>query len=135
MIFWMELLPIWHRNVQGTRKTLKTAAASTCSCWEWGITAIGFNEPDTPFESLTHIVELTESTIKANSRFFDSEEEVPRKALTMGIKTIMHAKDYLLRQRGGKSRSSTAGSARAYYAQGSRFRSAIASQPVCIPGP
>ena len=53
---------------------------------------IGFNEPDTPFESLTHIVELTESTIKANSRFFDSEEEVPRKALTMGIKTIMHAK-------------------------------------------
>jgi len=53
---------------------------------------IGFNEPGTPFESLTHLVDLTESTINANSRFFESKDQVPRQALSMGIKTIMQAK-------------------------------------------
>ena len=57
---------------------------------------IGFNEPADYFEDETHCVDLTESTITANRRFFASEEEVPRQAYTMGIKTIMQAKKVLL---------------------------------------
>ncbi|MCM1988313.1 glucosamine-6-phosphate deaminase [Oceanirhabdus seepicola] len=57
---------------------------------------IGFNEPDVKFEAFTHLVELDEDTIKANSRFFDSIEDVPTKAISMGIKTIMHSKKILL---------------------------------------
>ena len=57
---------------------------------------IGFNEPDGKFERGTHLVELQESTIQANARFFPSPEEVPRFALSMGIKTIMKAKKILL---------------------------------------
>ena len=57
---------------------------------------IGFNEPGTAFEMGTHAVKLTESTIEANSRLFDSIDEVPREAYTMGIKTIMQAKKVLL---------------------------------------
>ena len=53
---------------------------------------IGFNEPGTPFESVSHIVDLAPRTIQANSRFFSSPDEVPRKALSMGIKSIMHAR-------------------------------------------
>jgi glucosamine-6-phosphate deaminase len=52
---------------------------------------IGFNEPGTAFEKETHCVDLTERTIQANTRFFQSEAEVPRQAYTMGIKTIMSA--------------------------------------------
>ena len=57
---------------------------------------IGFNEPDEEFDKLTHCVSLTESTIEANKRFFEKEEDVPRQAYTMGIKTIMRAKKILL---------------------------------------
>lgn len=57
---------------------------------------IGFNEPDVKFEATTHIVELDEDTIMANSRFFDSYEEVPRKAISMGIKSIMKSKKIVL---------------------------------------
>ena len=57
---------------------------------------IGFNEPGGAFEPGTHCVNLTESTIEANARFFESKEEVPRQAYTMGIKTIMQAKRVLL---------------------------------------
>lgn len=57
---------------------------------------IGFNEPDVKFEATTHIVELDEDTIQANSRFFDSYEEVPRKAISMGIKSIMKSKKIVL---------------------------------------
>lgn len=57
---------------------------------------IGFNEPDLKFEASTHLVKLDEDTIKVNSRFFDSEEEVPKMAISMGIKTIMHAKKIIL---------------------------------------
>ena len=57
---------------------------------------IGFNEPGEVFEAETHCVDLSESTIAANKRFFASEEEVPRQAYTMGIKTIMQAKKILL---------------------------------------
>lgn len=57
---------------------------------------IGFNEPDVKFEALTHMVALDEQTIKDNSRFFDCIEEVPKKAISMGIKTIMGAKKVIL---------------------------------------
>lgn len=57
---------------------------------------IGFNEPDVKFEAITHLVNLDEETIEANSRFFSSIEEVPRSAISMGIKTIMHSKKILL---------------------------------------
>ena len=57
---------------------------------------IAFNEPNTPFDSLTHIVELTQSTIKDNSRFFDKIEDVPTKAVSMGLKSIMNAKEIVL---------------------------------------
>ncbi len=57
---------------------------------------IGFNEPDDCFAKTTHCVDLTESTIEANKRFFASADDVPRQAYTMGIGTIMKAKKILL---------------------------------------
>ncbi len=57
---------------------------------------IGFNEPGMAFEAETHCVDLTESTMKANQRFFDSMDDVPKQAYTMGIKTIMQAKKILV---------------------------------------
>ncbi|MCI6004647.1 MAG: glucosamine-6-phosphate deaminase [Blautia sp.] len=57
---------------------------------------IGFNEPGDVFEKETHVVDLTESTIQANSRFFESMDEVPKQAYTMGIKNIMAARKILL---------------------------------------
>lgn len=57
---------------------------------------IGFNEPGDTFEAETHCVDLTESTIKANQRFFASIDEVPKQAYTMGIKTIMQANKVLV---------------------------------------
>ena len=57
---------------------------------------IGFNEPDGFFTAATHKVVLTENTIKANARFFASEEEVPRYAVTMGMGAIMSAKSIVL---------------------------------------
>ena len=57
---------------------------------------IGFNEPDSSFAQTTHCVDLTESTIEANKRFFASADDVPRQAYTMGIGTIMKAKKILL---------------------------------------
>ena len=57
---------------------------------------IAFNEPGTPFGSVTHIVDLTESTIKDNSRMFASIDEVPRQAFTMELKNIMQSKKILI---------------------------------------
>lgn len=57
---------------------------------------IGFNEPGIAFETETHCVTLSERTIKANMRFFISENDVPRQAYTMGIKTIMSAHKILV---------------------------------------
>lgn len=57
---------------------------------------IGFNEPDAIFEKATHCVDLQESTIEANKRFFDSVDDVPKQAYTMGIGTIMQAKKILV---------------------------------------
>lgn len=57
---------------------------------------IGFNEPGTPLDSFTHVVELTESTINANKRNFDKVEDVPTKAVSMGIGSIMKGKKMIL---------------------------------------
>ncbi|WP_423408188.1 glucosamine-6-phosphate deaminase [Heyndrickxia sp. MSNUG] len=57
---------------------------------------IGFNEPGTSFTSRTHIINLAESTRKANSRFFESLEDVPTQAITMGIASIMESKEIFL---------------------------------------
>ena len=63
---------------------------------------IGFNEPGEAFEKETHCVDLTESTIEANKRFFASADDVPKQAYTMGIKTIMQAKKILIVVNGEK---------------------------------
>lgn len=57
---------------------------------------IGFNEPSDEFDKVTHCVDLQESTIEANKRFFASIDDVPRQAYTMGIGTIMAAKKILV---------------------------------------
>ena len=57
---------------------------------------IGFNEPGTPFDSQTHLVQLDASTIEANSRFFDKIEDVPTQAISMGIANILAAKSIVL---------------------------------------
>ena len=65
---------------------------------------IGFNEPAPQFDKITHCVDLQESTIEANKRFFASADDVPRQAYTMGIGTIMQAKKILLIA-GGKEKA------------------------------
>lgn len=57
---------------------------------------IGFNEPDVNFEAETHLVKLDKMTIEYNSRFFNSKEDVPTTAISMGIKTIMQSRMLLL---------------------------------------
>lgn len=57
---------------------------------------IGFNEPAQALVMDTHVTDLTESTIRANSRFFASENDVPRRALTMGMGSIFKARKVLL---------------------------------------
>ena len=57
---------------------------------------IGFNEPGQAFELETHVVNLTDRTIEANARFFASKDEVPKRAITMGIKSIMQARQILV---------------------------------------
>ena len=57
---------------------------------------IGFNEPDIKFEAMTHKVRLDDETIRANARFFERQEDVPRYAISMGIRNIMLARRVLL---------------------------------------
>ena len=57
---------------------------------------IAFNEPSDTFSDGTHIVELTKSTIEANKRFFECEDDVPRKAISMGISYIMKAREIIM---------------------------------------
>lgn len=66
---------------------------------------IGFNEPGTDINSPTHIVNLTESTIQANSRYFADENEVPKQAISMGLATILKAKRIILIAFGEKKRA------------------------------
>ena len=65
---------------------------------------IGFNEPDKYFVKSTHVVDLHESTIKANSRFFANIDEAPKRAITMGMVSIMQAKKILLIASGKEKR-------------------------------
>ena len=64
----------------------------------------GFNEPDKYIVKSTHVVDLHESTIKANSRFFANIDEVPKRAITMGMVSIMQAKKILLIASGKEKR-------------------------------
>lgn len=73
---------------------------------------IGFNEPDVKFEKGTHVVQLAESTIRANARFFSSPDQVPTRALSMGIKTIMSAKRILLLASGAEKADAIAAAVR-----------------------
>ena len=57
---------------------------------------IGFNEPTINFEKGTHLVQLEDSTIEANSRFFDNIEDVPKKAITMGVGSIFKSKKIMI---------------------------------------
>ena len=68
---------------------------------------IAFNEPGTPFDSTTHVVTLSDSTVKDNARLFRSIEEVPRKAL-MGLRSIMQAKKILLLANGSNKADAVA---------------------------
>ncbi|MDN3689755.1 glucosamine-6-phosphate deaminase [Cyclobacterium jeungdonense] len=63
---------------------------------------IGFNEPGTSFDSRTHVISLLKETIEANARFFSGKEEVPTKAITMGIQSIMDARQIVLLAYGSK---------------------------------
>ncbi len=62
---------------------------------------IAFNEPGSPFNSRTRVVNISEQTIKDNARFFKSVDEVPRQAISMGIGTIMEAGKIVLSASGG----------------------------------
>ena len=66
---------------------------------------IGFNEPADKLHPLTHVTDLTESTINANVRFFNSIDEVPTRALTMGIGTILRAKKIIILANGEGKRA------------------------------
>ncbi len=70
---------------------------------------IAFNEPGTPLDSVTHVVDLTESTIKDNSRLFNSIDEVPRQAFTMGLKNIMNAKKIIILANGANKANAVCG--------------------------
>ncbi|MFD1737560.1 glucosamine-6-phosphate deaminase [Bacillus salitolerans] len=63
---------------------------------------IGFNEPGTNFSSHTHIVELTDSTKNANAQYFDKPTQMPTHAITMGIATIMNAREIMLLATGSR---------------------------------
>ena len=63
---------------------------------------VAFNEPGTDMMSLTHITDLAEQTIQDNARFFNSIDEVPTKAVTMGLRTIVQARSILLLVTGKK---------------------------------
>ncbi len=71
---------------------------------------IGFNEPGCPFDSVTHIMELTEQTRQDNARFFDGDlDQVPKSAVTMGLASIMRAKKIILIATGANKADAVAG--------------------------
>ena len=73
---------------------------------------IGFNEPGTSFDSTVHIVDLEQSTIQANARFFDKIEDVPTQAISMGIRNILDAKSIILFAYGASKAQAIAGTVR-----------------------
>ena len=66
---------------------------------------IAFNEPGTPADSVTHVAQLTESTLGVNSQYFENDEKIPETALTMGISSILSAKKLVLLAFGEKKRA------------------------------
>ena len=70
---------------------------------------IGFNEPGTSFDSTVHIVDLEQSTIQANARFFEKIEDVPTQAISMGIRNILDAKSIILFAYGAPKAQAIAG--------------------------
>ena len=70
---------------------------------------IGFNEPDIKFEATTHVVQLDDQTINDNARFFNDIDEVPKTAISMGIKTIMQSRGIILLASGKEKADAVAG--------------------------
>lgn len=66
---------------------------------------IAFNEPGTPLDSVTHVAQLTESTLGVNSQYFENDEKIPETAITMGISSILGAKKLILLAFGEKKRA------------------------------
>lgn len=85
---------------------------------DWQLLGIGtnghiaFNEPGSTGDSITRVVDLAASTIESNSRFFDSAEQVPRRAITMGIGSILRAKRIILLASGESKAAAVAGAIR-----------------------
>ena len=92
------------RNVQSYEERLKGIPADLCILGIGTNGHIAFNEPGSSFDSRTRIVSLTEQTIKDNSRFFDSVDDVPKQAITMGLGTIMDSKRIVLMAQGKKKK-------------------------------
>ncbi|MEA1904979.1 MAG: glucosamine-6-phosphate deaminase [Candidatus Hadarchaeota archaeon] len=69
---------------------------------------IAFNEPSSPFDSRTRVVDLSEQTIKDNARFFKSIDEVPRQAISIGMGTIMEEREIILLANGEKKADAVA---------------------------
>ena len=88
------------RNVQSYEQRLKGIPADLCILGIGTNGHIAFNEPGSSFDSRTRVVVLDEQTIKDNSRFFDSIEDVPTQAITMGLGTIMDSKRIVLMANG-----------------------------------
>ena len=92
------------RNTQSYEQRLKGIPADLCILGIGTNGHIAFNEPGSSFDSRTRVVVLDEQTIKDNSRFFDSIEEVPTQAITMGLGTIMDSKRIVLIAQGKKKK-------------------------------
>ena len=88
------------RNVEVYEQKLKGTPIDLCILGIGTNGHIAFNEPGSKFDSRTRVVDLSEQTIEDNSRFFDSVDDVPKQAITMGLGTIMEAKKIILMARG-----------------------------------
>ena len=84
------------RNVQSYEQRLKGIPVDLCILGIGSNGHIAFNEPGSSFLSRTRVVDLDEQTIEDNSRFFDSVDDVPKQAITMGLGTIMESKKIVL---------------------------------------
>ena len=92
------------RNVQSYEQRLKGIPVDLCILGIGTNGPIAFNEPGSPFDSRTRVVRLDEQTIKDNSRFFDSIDDVPKQAITMGLGTIMESKRIIVMAQGKKKK-------------------------------
>ena len=92
------------RNTQSYEQRLKGIPADLCILGIGTNGHIAFNEPGSSFDSRTRVVRLDEQTIKDNSRFFDSIDDVPKQAITMGLGTIMESKRIIVMAQGKKKK-------------------------------